>query len=205
MKKFRRSFPTFLAAALLWGGCAGQGDEEVTTLHVSGGGKLEQVIVEPESGDTFTEEELREYIEDSLAVYEETAGENRVELKSCSLSGGTARIEMEYASAEDYAAYNRVECFQGTVQEAESAGYSFDRTFVDSGGNAAEASALLSRGECSILIVEEFMEIKLPGTVLYTTDNASVSGKKSVSVVNAEDSGDSFAQFSEEPVYIIYQ
>ena len=70
MKKFRRSFPTFLAAALLWGGCAGQGDEEVTTLHVSGGGKLEQVIVEPESGDTFTEEELKKTAEEMTNIIE---------------------------------------------------------------------------------------------------------------------------------------
>ncbi len=201
MKKFRRLFPGLLAAAaLLAGGCVGSRGAETTTLYVDEDGVLEQAIVEAVEEDGFTQEELRTYVREDVEAYGAENGEEKVTLESCRLSGGTARITLKYASAADYASYNQVECFLGTVQEAKSAGYSFEGDFLDGSGNAVENSAVQAQPEAHVLILEEVLDVRLPGEILYTSADASVSGERTVSVKAAEDAG-----FTDSPVYIIYQ
>ena len=200
MKRCGRVFLGILtAAALTAGGCAGSREAEGTTLYVDEDGVLEQAIVEPMGEDTFTQEELRAYIRDDLAAYAEENGGETVALDSCRISEDTVRITLTYASAGDYAAYNQVECFLGTVQEAEGAGYGFEGNFLDAGGNAVEAAAVLEQSGAHVLILEEAITVQVPDDVLYTTSNAAVSGKQTVTVEASEDG------FTEEPVYIIYQ
>lgn len=198
MNHFGRVFLGILAAAALtWSGCAGTQDAEATTLYVDEDGMLEQVIVETVEEDAFTQEELRNYIRDDLAEYAETAGSEAVTLESCRLSGNTARITLNYASAGDYAAYNQVECFLGTEQEARDAGYNFDGSFLDGSGNAVDMNSVQISEEAHVLILEEVINVRLPEEVLYTTSNASVSDGQTVTVEGE-------TGFTDTPVYIIY-
>ncbi len=200
MKKFRRLFLILLTGtALAAGGCAGR-EPETTTLSVDEDGVLEQAIVENVEDEDFTQDELRTYIRQDLEEYQAENGGETVTLESCRLAGGIARITLQYASAGDYAAFNQVDCFLGSLQEARTAGYGFDTGFQDPAGNAVEQSAVLGQQEARVLILEEILDVRLPGEVLYTSSNASVTQEGKVRVQASEE-----ADFTDEPVYIIYQ
>ena len=161
---------TLLSVLLLLslGGCQKAQDVETTTVSADKKGKIEQMIVEPLGSDDYTAEELEAYISDSLAAYTEEAGSENIKLESCEMKEGTVKIRISYESWSDYMGYNQVACFFGTLEEAQEAGYSFDRNFLDNSGKAAAGATILAHGqEWKILILEEPVQVMVPGTVLY--------------------------------------
>ena len=120
-----------------------------------------------EAGDT--EEDSRE---------PETEEEPLITLESCSMENGEIRIRLLYRSWKEYAGYNQMPCFAGTVAEARAAGYTFEGNFRDKDGEPAGAEEVLkSPGDRKVLILQEKTEVSVPGTILFSTDNVTVTGK----------------------------
>ena len=195
---------------LLLAGCGKKTEEAetATTVIADGKGNLEQVIVEPLNGETYTAEELTAYITDSLAEYAEESGEENIELKECKIQEDIVTIRLTYDSWIDYLNYNQVACFLGTLEEARTAGYSFDRRFLDNEGAEAAGTTILAYGqEWKILILEEPVQVKVPGTILYTTDNVSILDA-SAALIAGRDAGSMAEQFlvtTAETAYIIFK
>ena len=201
---------TLLSVLLLLslGGCQKAQDVETTTVSADKKGKIEQMIVEPLGSDDYTAEELEAYISDSLAAYTEEAGSENIKLESCEMKEGTVKIRISYESWSDYMGFNQVACFFGTLEEAQEAGYSFDRNFLDNSGKAAAGATILAHGqEWKILILEEPVQVMVPGTVLYTTDNVSVTGTRTASIGGStpESIAGQFVATTDEAAYIIFK
>ena len=195
---------------LLLAGCGKKTEEAetATTVIADGKGNLEQVIVEPLNGETYTAEELTAYITDSLAEYAEESGTENIELKECKIQEDIVTIRLTYDSWIDYLNYNQVACFLGTLEEARAAGYSFDRRFLDNEGAEAAGTTILTHGqEWKVLILEEPVQVKVPGTILYTTDNVSILDA-SAALIAGRDAGSMAEQFlatTAETAYIIFK
>ena len=173
-------------------GCSLPNSNENTTVSVNETGTVTENIVEAKGDEDYTEDDLKQYIENAIADYP-SSDKKAVRMESCSVDDSSVTIKMTYASMEDYSSFNHVGAFLGTLAEAEKAGYSMDQNFLDRNGNPADPDVLASRAkEWKVVILSEPVMVRLPDKILYATDNVSITGRLSATVntVLSQDEGD---------------
>lgn len=182
-----------------------------TSLSIDETGKLREEIVEPQGQDDFTAEELEGYIEQEIELYNRSR-EGAVKLNSCTVLNGEVKISLEYASFDDYAAFNQVTCFAGTLQEAEDAGYEVERTWLEPGGTKGDMEIIRERfREWKVFIVSEEINVKVPDKILYASENVKITGRLTAvvqSVMNEENEETAIhplATVADRFAYIIYK
>ncbi len=199
-----------LLLTVLFAGCASPGRAVRTTLTADETGRLTQTILEPAGGKDYTAEDVKAYAEESIAAY--GGEEGTVSLASCQMQGSDIRIVLTYASCRDYAAFNGMACFLGTIAEAEAEGFTFDRAFKAQDGTAADPNTLSERrNEWKVLILEEDVDVKVPDKILYATENVTVTGRLTATVNTVHDADtdrsliSEFAEMPDLQAYIIYK
>ncbi len=213
MKKPRRILAAVIAAGILsavLAGCGLDHNTEETTLVIDETGQLTETIVETKETD-YSEEELSGYIEQQVSAYPGSNGENPpVSLESCKVSGNKAEVVLHYASCADYASFNNMNIFWGTIAEAEDAGYSFDVALFDENGASGDLNVILERRkEWKVFIVSEALNVKVPDKILYATDNVKITGRltATVNTVQYEDNKEEnpYVTTAERYAYILYK
>ena len=184
--RIKRWFPAavWLTAALCFlSGCSFSTTSN-TTVALDETGKLTEEIIEELGDDDFTVEELQEYIDEQLAVYNRGKEEPAVTLQTCRVENGDIRLALRYASCDDYAAFNQIVCFQGTLKEAEDAGYTIDTmALLEPNGQKGDLEIIREREkEWKIFIVSEPINVKVPDKILYASDNVKVTGRLAATV-----------------------
>ncbi len=195
------------AALLVLSGCGPSHDR--TTFVLNRDGSATQYIIDTAYADTGIGE-LREYVENSLSAYQGEEEEARIELEKCDIHDGYVDIELSYASCADYAAYNDVVCFDGTLSEAEAAGYDLDTSYRVPEGNAvsyAQIRAYETEGEVRVLIMNEVTAAELPGDVLAFSSNVQAEEDGTLSTVPDTDESvpEEFRTINYENAYFIYE
>lgn len=169
-----------------------------TSLTIDENGALTEVIVEDQGDDNYTVEELQAFIEDNLALYNQGKEEPAVTLENCKVENGSVRLTLHYASCADYMNYNQVTCFMGTLKEAEEAGYSLDRTWLEPNGREGDEAIIRERvKEWKIFIVSEPINVKVPDKILYASDNVKITGRLSATVETVMSNTETTSESSE--------
>lgn len=188
-------------------GCGSSLKVDENTVYVQKKGKITGAAVESFDKDYYNAEELKEYVEERVAAYTASHDDKSVQIDGFSVEEGTARLNIKYAGYEDYAEFNGVEMFVGTVPMAMVAGYDFEGTFLQAvdGELVAEATKedVTADDEYKVVILSEKVNVKVDGTILYTSaDYTSLTAKDTVAIKLPED-----AQDGEELklTYIIYK
>ena len=177
-----RVLTLILLAACLLAGCSFPGGATRTTLSIDENGRLTEDIVEDLNGEDYTAEELQSFVESSLAAYN-PAEEEKIKLLSCRVENGSVKISLQYESVEDYAAYNQIICFQGTLKQAEDAGYSLDRSWLEPNGSEGDPQIIREREkEWKVFIVSEPIHVKVPDKILYASENVRITGRLTATV-----------------------
>ena len=105
------------------------------------------------------------------------AGGKGISKKSLSVGNGTARLVMTYDSAEDYAKFNRVPAYFGTVSGAQEEGYSLDGLIgtpsrLDSGSLLPpDGLSDLSSHGCIVITEEADIVTEKEIPILYASSN----------------------------------
>ena len=144
------------------------------------------------------------------ADYNSKHGENTIQVKSYEASDdGKVHLVMEYATANDYAVFNNVEFYSGSMINAQLEGYLFDGSFkkVKNGvvqGSAVSGSEVVKKMAAEVLVVTAPLEVHVPGNVLYTTSNAEVLASDDVNATGktAEEATDKGLELPSKQVYI---
>ena len=124
------------AAAALFSGCGGA-DVTESTVELKKNGRIVEYTVEDFSESYYDSGELQSYIDS--AVEEWTgANEGSVRVKRSEVEDGTAYLTIQYDSAETFSDFNGIECFSGSIVQAQAEGYDFDMDFVQVGGEEDE-------------------------------------------------------------------
>ncbi|MBR2562336.1 MAG: hypothetical protein IKE31_09375 [Eubacterium sp.] len=180
-----RLIPGLLLAAVLTclvSGCT-MPTTNNTTVTIDETGKLTEEIVESQEDSEFTAEELEAYVEEALAVYNRGKEAPAITLDSCRVENKNVRLILSYANYADYAAFNQVTCFQGTLKEAEDAGYSMDMTWLEPNGQEGDLEIIRERlKEWKVMIVSEPINVKVPDKILYASENVDISGRLTATV-----------------------
>ena len=193
-----RALTLLLLATCLLAGCSFPGGATRTTVTIDENGRLTEDIVEDLGGQDYTAEELQSFVESSLAAYN-PAEEERIKLLSCRVENGSVKISMQYESVEDYTAFNQVICFQGTLKQAEDAGYSLDRSWREPNGSEGDPQIIREREkEWKIFIVSEPIHVKVPDKILYASENVKITGRLTAVVETVMNEGPADASGQDE-------
>lgn len=190
-KKFVTAAALMAGIALL-GGCDKLQQEkwepqEPGAISISEEGIITETIQETLDQSYYDAAELKNMIDSEVADYNGKNGENSVTVKTYEAAEGAVTLVMEYASAGDYAKFNNVEFYYGSMIDAQLEGYLFDVSFkrVNDGviqGSAVTGEEVIKHMADQVLIVRAPLEVQVPGEVHFTSTNAEV---RAADVVNA--------------------
>ena len=194
-------FTMILCMGLL-SGCSKKTDVDTSTVFIEKKGKITSVDVEALDKDYYDEAELESYITDHVNDYTSENG-NTVEMASFTVTDQVAKLQIQYDSYEDYTAFNGIELYDGTVVEAEAAGYDFDTDFIsasDEDTKKVSKDDVLADDNNKVVIIKANVDVKVDGTILYVSkENTKVTEKNKVSITG-EGSAEEAAL-----TYIIYK
>ena len=92
---------------------------EQTSLQVYGDGVVAETIFDHLDQAWYTGDELQDMIARSMNEYNAANGENSLNVTEYSDEGGDVRVRLVYRTAEDYARYNNVVFFSGSMLDAQ--------------------------------------------------------------------------------------
>lgn len=167
-------------------GCAGKMDATASTVYVEKKGHIVSVDVEELDEAKYDASELEEYITAQVTAYTTEHGET-VKKESFKTEDGIAKLQMKYDSYEEYANFNGIEMYVGTVVQAQADGYDFDTDFnsVSEGevqGTAAKTD-ILSDDDYNVAVIKANVNVEVPGTIVYVSaQDTEVTGKNTVSI-----------------------
>ncbi len=187
----------------LLSGCSQQTDVETSTVFIEKKGSVVSVDVEKFDKEYYEAEELENYIEKQVEEYGGKDG--GVEKSSFDVKDGKAKLKMRYDSYEDYANFNGIEFYSGSVVTAQAEGYDFDTEFYSVSENLKEQKAVdsekvLEDDDNKIAIIKANVDVSVPGKILYVSkQDTKVTAEDTVSITG-EGANEEAAL-----TYIIYQ
>uniref|UniRef100_UPI004055F7EE hypothetical protein n=1 Tax=Agathobacter sp. TaxID=2021311 RepID=UPI004055F7EE len=181
-KRKKKAFPlipvaasgvaVILACAFLLVSCGSGYDADTSTVFVKEDGKIVTVDVEEFDEGTYSESELKSYVQECIDLYNEENADS-VKKKKLSIKDNTATLVLEFADRNAYEAFYGIELFCGTVAEALENGYAFDVEFAKiSDGKAVfcEAEEILNtEEELKAIVIKSNTDVEIDGEILYVS------------------------------------
>ncbi len=196
------------AAAGMITACGSSFKAAESTVYITDEGTVTGADIEDFSEDYYDEEELENYITESVDRYVAANGDGSVELDSFKIVSSengqtTAQLYLNYATYIDYAQFKDVTLFAGTISQAQAENHAFDQGFVkvEDGSPAGSAAAkdFLDSEELKVVVIGEKTLVRVDGTIAYVSDgNVELTGKNTARVTYDLEDPDA------QPAYIIY-
>ena len=183
-----------LAITLLTG-CGAEFSADKDTVYVQKKGTIKGANVADLDKEYYDETELSDFITDTVDTYVSKAGNGTVTIGEFAVENGVAHVYLDYAGAEDYAQFNGVEFFAGSVLDAKAEGY----VIPDALTAVTDKETAWDVEGNKIVIVGQQTQVQVDGTILFVSENASATGKNTADVTY--DILDENAQ----PAYIVYK
>lgn len=190
----------------LLGACGSKLDVDKNTVALQKNGKVLEAAVEDFSQSYYDEDELSSYIQDAVDSYVTENGKDTVSISESKVENQVAYLTLQYESVDTYSDFTGIECFSGSVVQAQSAGYDFDANFYAvSDGVASDdivtSKEVLENDDLKAFIVKGNSDIMVPGEIAYVSaEGTSVSAKNTVSVSGNEEDADETIL-----VYVLYR
>lgn len=206
MKKFISISLAMLVIAGLLTGCGKSLEADRDTVYIQKKGNVVSAAIADFDKDYYDEEELKNYIDERVADYQEEHGKNTVSIDEFSVEDGVARLFIKYSGCEDYQNFNEVTLFSGTIPQALAEGYSFEEDFTEIEDGEAAGSVkkdAVADLDAKVIILSEKVDVKVDGTIRYVSSKyTTMKAKDTVSIQLPEESED-----GEESalVYVIYE
>ena len=195
------------AAAGMITACGSSFKAAESTVYITDEGTVTGADIEDFSEDYYDEEELENYITESVDRYVAANGDGSVELDSFKIVSSengqtTAQLYLNYATYIDYAQFKDVTLFAGTISQAQAENHAFDQGFVkvEDGSPAGSAAAkdFLDSEELKVVVIGEKTLVRVDGTIAYVSDgNVELTGKNTARVTYDLEDPDA------QPAYII--
>ncbi|MDO5424969.1 MAG: hypothetical protein Q4F41_14700 [Eubacteriales bacterium] len=188
MKKAKILFVTACTLGILTG-CS-KFDPDGTAIMARKDGDVTAVVMETLDQSYYDSTELQNLINQDVAAYNASAGAENITVKEFEVVNQTANLTMDYASGEDYAAFNNVTFYTGDVLGAYDAGYDFQTTFQKvEKGNVTDSQVtrqeVLNSYNYYTVIMEEAMDVQVEGSIVYASSNVQITGKNTCRVVSS--------------------
>lgn len=208
MKKILRAGLYLFSCISLLTGCGTSVESNSPMLYIDSKGQVTEIDVMEMEG-SYDEDELRGYVEDSIASYTEEYGKNAIKLEELEVDGQIAKIKLKYKTTQDYTRFNydRIELYQGKVKDilrGDDYNASFQKVEKGRVVGTATKDEVHQNEELQVVVIRANMDVKIEGEICYVSaQNVKLTGTDTVSVREDESGADSYR--TEVYTYIIYQ
>ena len=164
-------------------GCGNEFEPTESMIHVTSKGEVQSAVIESFDEPYYDFEELSDDVNDAVKMYCLDKNEESVTVTSLTEANETVSLIMNYQSVEDYAEFNEVLLFAGTLAEAIEAGYQPDSLY-----DAEGTSVDLDEGqmqELKVIVTEESICVQTNSKIRYVSDNVTVLDKKLAKAMEA--------------------
>lgn len=181
-----------LMCTLMLGGCGILGEEtwepQETALQMKKDGTVTETVIDALDQSYYSSQELESMINSSVSEYNQTKGSEAITIDSLSIENNQVNLTMTYASAEDYAEYNNVRFYNGSMLGAEMDGYLFYNQFkqVEDGTVVAQDLSneeAIKHKEFQVLVTDTSHAVRVPGDIAYVSANGAPTGPRDVAPV----------------------
>lgn len=202
------------AAGILLTAC-GSADVTRSTVELKKNGKIVEYTIEDFGESYYDAEELKSYIQSEVDAYLDE-NEGSIKISKSEVEEQTAYLTMQYGNVDTFSDFNGIDCFSGSILQAQSAGYDFNTDFIDVSSDASDSDTegsveeaeietivpsdvVLADDELKVFIIKDDVDIIVPGTIVYVSaDDSEVTATDHTVSVNAEKDKDSL-------VYVLYK
>lgn len=206
MKKRMAALGCCIGMSMLLGACGAKLDVQENTIALQRNGKILEAAVEYFDQSYYDQEELNTYVQNVVDDYTAEHGKKSVSVTDSKVEEKKAYLTLQYENAETFSDFTGIECFNGSIVEAQSAGYDFDLDFYPVTDGKADTktvkgSTLLDDDDLKVLIVKENSDLIVPGKIAYvSTEGTEVASEKQVNVTQKEQDTDEAVL-----VYVLYK
>lgn len=206
MKKRMAALGCCIGMSMLLGACGVKLDVQENTIALQRNGKILEAAVESFDQSYYDQEELDTYVQNAVDDYTAEHGKKSVSVTDSKVEEKKAYLTLQYENAETFSDFTGIECFSGSIVEAQSAGYDFDLDFYPVTDGKADTktvkgSTLLDDDDLKVLIVKENSDLIVPGKIAYvSTEGTEVTSEKQVNVTQKEQDTDEAVL-----VYVLYK
>ena len=163
-----------------------------TSLQVYGDGSVTETILDSLDQEWYTGDELQDMIARSMNEYNAQNGAEALNVTEYSDEGGQVRVKLVYRTGDDYSRYNDVVFFNGSMLDAEMAGFLFTGPFSSVDGSqvreqGVDAAEPLSHKEYSVTVTDGTHAVQVPGTIRYISSNGAVVNSHTAQPASAAD------------------
>jgi hypothetical protein len=180
-------------------------------IEVGAEGNITSTLIDVFDKDYYNQEEFRSLVENEIANYNSGNQEDVLELDILEVEEQNITLRMKYATAADYASFNKVILFKGTISEALAAGYDFNTSFIELDGQKAKEDEVAGNvirelgNDYQVIITNEVVEIIVPSTISYISNNMGIETKKVAYVEDVEAITASTVDDSKTLAYVVYK
>ena len=206
MRKRMVALSCCIGMCMLMAACGTKLDVQENTIALQRNGKILEAAVETFDQSYYKEDELNSYIQNAVDDYTAEHGKKSVSVTESKVEEKKAYLTLQYENAETFQDFSGIECFSGSIVEAQSAGYDFEQDFypVTDGKaykNTVRGSSLLEDDDLKVLIVKENSDLIVPGKIAYvSTEGTEVTSEKQVNVTQKQQDTDESVL-----VYVLYR
>lgn len=145
--------------------------EDVTTntIVIKEDNTVQSSIVEDFDKEYYSQEELETFIKEEVTDYNEKNGEDQVKMHSIHFADEKASVVFNYNDIDDYSLFNGISAKLLTMSQAlqEDSILSISEFVEVKSGDTVPRETALSKEDATVLIIQEPLEIKIDGTILY--------------------------------------
>ena len=195
-----------IGMSMLLGACGAKLDVQENTIALQRNGKILEAAVESFDQSYYDQEELNTYVQNAVDDYTTEHGKKSVSVTDSKVEEKKAYLTLQYENTETFSDFTGIECFSGSIVEAQSAGYDFNLDFYPVTDGKADTktvkgSTLLDDDDLKVLIVKENSDLIVPGKIAYvSTEGTEVNSEKQVNVTQKEQDTDEAVL-----VYVLYK
>lgn len=206
MRKRMVALSCCIGMCMLMAACGTKLDVQENTIALQRNGKILEVAVETFDQSYYKEDELNSYIQNAVDDYTAEHGKKSVSVTESKVEEKKAYLTLQYENAETFQDFSGIECFSGSIVEAQSAGYDFEQDFYPVTDGKADkktvrGSSLLEDDDLKVLIVKENSDLIVPGKIAYvSTEGTEVTSEKQVNVTQKQQDTDESVL-----VYVLYR
>lgn len=206
MRKRMVALSCCIGMCMLMAACGTKLDVQENTIALQRNGKILEAAVETFDQTYYKEDELNSYIQNAVDDYTAEHGKKSVSVTESKVEEKKAYLTLQYENAETFQDFSGIECFSGSIVEAQSAGYDFEQDFYPVTDGKADkktvrGSSLLEDDDLKVLIVKENSDLIVPGKIAYvSTEGTEVTSEKQVNVTQKQQDTDESVL-----VYVLYR
>ena len=159
----------------------GCGEKKITEtkLSINKDGSINNVIFDDFGEEYYELSELEDMAADEISYYNSEYDSPRISLEESTLSeDGKVSLSMNFSNYIDFAHFNQVTFFYGTVSEATDKGFSVSGDLVNSQGETISLDELDDINDRHIIITGDKTGIIAPFKISYMTKGVVLKDKK---------------------------